>query len=231
MQFRNLLLSRVPDADMALLTKSLVEVPLGRGEKLHDVGEQPGYLYFPGTAVTSVVTVMANGQCVETSTIGFESAPGILCILTNGRARSRVFVQVPGSAMRVPAKLVREIADKSPPFQRLLLGFAEADASHAELSVACNALHQVPERLARWLLLTQDRIGSTAVPLTQEFLAIMLGVQRTTVSTASATLKRAGLIRYARGQIEVIDREGLMKKSCECYEAGREITQTLNSMP
>jgi CRP-like cAMP-binding protein len=227
MVFRNILLSRIAEPDLALLTSSLTEVSLIREQKLYDVGDVVPHLYFPGTAVVSVVTVMQNGQCVETSTVGFESAPGILSILAGKRSTSRVFTQVPGSALRVPADQVREVAAVRPEFLRLLLSFAEAAASLAELSVACNALHQVQARLARWLLMTQDRVGNHTVPLTQDFLAIMLGVQRTTVSMASSVLKREGLIDYSRGQITVLDREGLSAVACECYRTGRAVTDAL----
>ena len=161
---------------------------------------------------------MRNGQAVETSTIGCESAPSILSVLTGAPSLNQVFTQVAGSAIRVAASEIRKRAEASTEFVMALLKAAQMDTYQAEVSVACNALHQVQARLARWLLMTQDRVGGSAVPLTQDFLAIMLGVQRTTVSTAASALKRLKLIDYRRGQIDVIDRAGLIKVACECYE-------------
>jgi CRP-like cAMP-binding protein len=212
---------------MAALSGSMHEVSLARAQTIHSVGDRASHLYFPGTAVVSVVTIMRNGQAVETSTIGFEGAPGLLAVLSDRASSSQVFAQMAGSAIRVPAGLIREVAEKRPEFMRLLLRFADAGSAQVELSAACNALHDIPSRLARWLLLTQDRVGSDTIPLTQEFLAIMLGVQRTSVTQASLALKRAGLVRYSRGNIVVLDRHGLVDAACECYGAGRAISESL----
>ena len=217
MKFRNVLLGQIPDQDINALAGSMTEVVFDREAYLVDAGETPSYLYFPSTCVTSVVTVMRDGRSVETSTIGRESAPAILPVLTGEPALNRVFAQIGGSAMRIPAALIRKQALASPALMTLLLRFAQANAYQAELSVACNALHQVEARLARWLLMTQDRASTPSLPLTQEFLSIMLGVQRTTVTATASALKRRGLISYSRGQIQVLDREGLIQVSCECY--------------
>ena len=227
MNFRNILLSQIKDSVLTDLSGSMDEVSLGRSQVLYDVGDRPAHLYFPGAAVISVVTVMRNGQAVETSTVGFEGAPGLLTVLSNRSSSSRVFTQVGGSAIRIPAGLVRAAADKRPEFMRLLLRFADGNTAHAELSAACNALHTVTSRLARWLLLTQDRIGAETIPLTHEFLAIMLGVQRTSVTQASLRLKQAGLVQYRRGNIRILDRAGLLAAACECYAAGRAISESL----
>jgi CRP-like cAMP-binding protein len=227
MNFRNNLLSQIKASPLAALSGSMHEVSLARMQPLYDTGERPLHLYFPGTAVTSVMTLMRGGQTVETSTIGFEGAPGLLTILADRASSSQVFAQVAGSAIRVPAGLVRDVAESDPEFMRLLLRFADGNVAHVELSAACNALHDIPSRLARWLLLTQDRIGHAAIPLTQELLAAMLGVQRTSVTQASLQLKKAGLVRYTRGNIQVLDRDGLVHAACECYGAGRTISDGL----
>jgi CRP-like cAMP-binding protein len=133
-------------------------------------------------------------------------------------APSGIFAQIGGAAISIPAAALRERAFHSPSFLRLILRFAQSNASQADQSVACNALHNVSARLARWLLMTDDRVGNDTVPLTQEYLAVMVGVQRTTVSAAAAELKAAKLIRYVRGRIEIIDRQGLEQRACECYD-------------
>ena len=133
-------------------------------------------------------------------------------------APSSIFAQIGGAAISIPAEALRRRATVSQPFMQLTLRFAQSNASQADQSVACNALHNVAARLSRWLLMTEDRVGNDMVPLTQEYLAVMVGVQRTTVSAAAAELKAAKLIRYVRGRIEIIDRPGLEKRACECYE-------------
>ena len=228
MIFRNNLLGRLADADIAAVSKSMTEVTLHREELIAEDEKIVSHLYFPGSAVASVVTVMRNGQCVETSTIGRESAPAILPVLTGAPSLNRVFTQVAGSAIRVPAAVIRQQAERSPAMMLTLLKSAQMDAYQAELSVACNALHNVQARLARWLLLTRDRVGSNSIPLTQEFLAIMLGVQRTTVSKAASGLKKLNLIDYHRGQIVVLDRDSLIKVACECYVDDLRILKTVD---
>jgi CRP-like cAMP-binding protein len=160
---------------------------------------------------------MRDRRAVETSTIGSESAPAILAALTGGASAARVFIQVAGSVIRLPVTGLRQAAFARPEVMLTLLQFAQRDAYVSDLSVACNALHNVPARLARWLLLTQDRVGGAVIPLTQDHLSIMLGVQRTTVTGAAQSLKRDGLIRYSRGQITIVDRLGLIEAACECY--------------
>jgi CRP-like cAMP-binding protein len=223
MDFRNKILSLVPEDDIAVLLGGLKEVSLNQGEYLLKEGDTPEYIFFPSTCVTSVVTVMRDGRSVETSTIGFESAPAILSVLTGTPTINRIFTQVSGSAMRMSATAIRRQASESPRLLQLLLKFAQVNAYQAELSVACNALHHLDARLARWLLLTQDRSSTASLPLTQELLAVMLGVQRTSVTTSAMALKKRGFITYTRGNITIIDREKLLTVACECYSDGGEI--------
>ena len=144
MKFRNILLDQMTEKDAKSLGDSMSEVSLSRETRLANEGESPQYIFFPSTCVTSVVTVMRDGRAVETSTIGCESAPAILPAITGEPTRHRVFVQIPGSAMRIPAIALRKHALASPDFMMLLLRFAQANAYQAELSVACNALHLIP---------------------------------------------------------------------------------------
>ena len=218
------MLGRIPEHDLKLLSSSFFEVSLDRGDRLGEEQESPNYLYFPSTCVTSVVTVMRDGRSVETSTIGCESAPSILSVLTGEPTRSRVFIQIGGAAVRIAAPVIRKHALSSPGLMTVLLRFAQANAYQAELSVACNALHHVEARLARWLLMTQDRASTQSIPLTQEFLAIMLGVQRTSVTATALSLKKRGLIAYNRGVINILDRDKLILAACECYADGHAIS-------
>ncbi len=203
--------------NFALLAPQLVEVELGRDMVLWTPGSEIDCVWFPTTSVLSVVTIMVDGQDVEACTIGNESAYGLLHALGSPIAMDRVIAQVPGFAIRVPTSRLRAAATLSVAVTELIVRHAQANAAQVQQSVACNALHSVPARLCRWLLMTQDRTRRSRLPLTQEFLGFMLGVQRTTVTAAASALRDAGLIRYSRGQIEILDREGLIAGACECY--------------
>jgi CRP-like cAMP-binding protein len=211
------LLRALSQDDLSALNPSMREVTLPAGRVLYHSGDPIEDLYFPNTAVLSIVTRMKSGRSVQIATVGFESAVGLLPGLTDEPAPSEVVVQAGGAAISLTARALRRRAAECPQFMRLIALFALSNASRAEQSVACNALHGVSARLARWLLQTDDRIGNSMVPLVQEDLAVMLGVQRTTVSAVAAELKAASLISYTRGRIEIIDRIGLERQACECY--------------
>lgn len=221
MKFRNLLLSAASEADIARLFPRMQEISVRAGETVLEPGQPVHAVYFPSSVVLSVVTVMRDGASIETATIGREGVAGLLSGLTGGVSPSRVFAQIGGSAVRVPTKDLRAAAIESPALMDLLLRAAQAIAAEAEQSVACNALHDAPARLARWLLLTQDRVGAASFPLTQDYMAIMVGVQRTTISAIASGLKAQGLIHYTRGVVDVLDRAGLEAAACECYAAVR----------
>ncbi|MET0272714.1 MAG: Crp/Fnr family transcriptional regulator [Phenylobacterium sp.] len=201
---------------MALLPV-LSETPLERGQVLFEPHDPVEAVYFPSSAVLSVVAVMRNGNAVETSSVGCESATPLLQALSKLPVNSRIFAQVGGAAMRLPASVLRQRSEESPELRRLLLRHAGLIARQAEQGVACNALHQASARLARWLLMTQDRTGDRTLPLTQDYLAIMTGVQRTTISAIASQLRAAGLIRFSRGRLGILDRDGLEAAACECY--------------
>jgi CRP-like cAMP-binding protein len=205
-------------ADRAALAPNLQEVALRSGDVLSEPGYPVSWVYFPISAVLSVVTLMADGRSVESDTVGRESAVGLLCALAETVSVDRTFTQIAGRAWRVPASRVRWQAEASPTLHRLLIRHAQANLAQAHQSVACNALHDLDERLARWLLMSQDRTGGDDIRLTHEFLATMLGVQRTTVTEALRALAAAGLIRQERGAIHILDRAGFEARVCECYE-------------
>jgi CRP-like cAMP-binding protein len=217
MYFRNFLLRALSADDAAYLTPHLREVSLSRGQPLYEPGETVETLYFSSSACFSVVSVMRDGRIVETTTIGRESAPGLLDAVTDLPTPSRIFVQVAGAALALPSAMYRKRVAVSQALVSLTLRHARGLAQQAELGVGCNLAHTADGRLARWLLMTQDRTGSDLLPLTQDYLAVMTGVQRTTVSLMAAALKKAKIIDYSRGQLTILDRPGLIAQACECY--------------
>jgi CRP-like cAMP-binding protein len=219
MDTRNQLLRRIPRADRAALTPHMSLVPLASGEILYEPDYRVEWVYFPTTSVLSVVTVMVDGRTVESDTVGYESAVGLLAALGATVSVSRTFVQIAGEAMRISATRLRQRAELSGPLRRTLIRHAYANLAQAHQSAACNALHALEQRLCRWLLMSQDRAGEDKVRLTQQYLATMLGVQRTTVTEALADLAARGLIRRGRGHVEILDRARLEGLVCECYVA------------
>jgi CRP-like cAMP-binding protein len=218
----NRFLAALRSHDYSLLAPHLRVVELERGAVLHDVGEPIEYVYFPHSGMVSLVTIMLNGGAVETATMGRTAVIGGNTGLGSRRAIGRAIVQLPGTASRLPASQFHAIARQSDAIHELAVRYNDVLIAQIQQSVACNALHTLEARLCRWLLRSLDCIDSNIIPLTQEFLAQMLGVRRTSVTLAARTLQSAGLIRYRRGQIQVIDRAGLEHCACECYAAVRE---------
>ncbi len=218
--FRNLLLSGLDQADRRALLEGGAEVSLLAGAEIFAVGDPVLSLYLADTAVLSAILITNDGQAVETATEGFEGAFGILPILTEQPSFQRVIVQIEGTALKVPAGLVRGLARENHRFLQHLFKFAMANIAQANLSVGCNAIHTLSQRLTRLLLLTHDRVGGGIIPLTQEALSLMLDVQRTTVTAAVAALKERKIIDYSRGRIIVADRLGLEALARECYALG-----------
>lgn len=221
MAHRNLFLRRLRPEQLAVLEADLHAIRLTTGQVLQEAGRTVGTVYFPINAIVSVVTVMSDGREVECATHGYESVTGGMAALTGKPGHARVFVQIAGGALKMDAARLREHASADPDLLRALLIHVQDDIAQAEQTAACNAIHLSKQRLARWLLLTDDRLDGTVVNLTQDYLAVMLGVQRTTVSTLASELKAEGVIDYQRGRIEILDRQALEALSCECYEVGR----------
>ena len=221
MEFRNYLLKALSDADRQAVLPHLAEVSLERGEVLFEPGDPVDRVVFPSNAVLSIVTVMRNGHAIESSTVGHESATPLLWALSNVPCKARIFAQIGGAAIRMPAAILRAKAALSPTLMTLLFRHSASLGFQAEQGVACNILHEAPARLSRWLLMTQDRTGNRALPLTQEYMSVMTGVQRTTISAVANQLRGAGLIRFSRGNVEIVDRPGLEAAACECYQAVR----------
>ena len=231
-EVRNMVLVAMSPADRRALEPHLELVSLASGEILYEPDYQVDWVYFPNTAVLSVVTVMSDGRTVESDTVGYESVVGVLNSLGAIPAVSRTFTQIPGMAVRLSAAKLRHQADESPRLRRLLIRHAQANLAQAHQSVACNALHELNERLCRWLLMSHDRTAKEAVELTQQYLATMLGVQRTSVTKALRDLAGAGMIRQGRGRIHILDRTRLEEMVCECYGAVRSnLSQLIGAEP
>jgi CRP-like cAMP-binding protein len=229
LNFRNAFLAALEPEDLRAISSHLLEIALQRGDTLFEVGDVASSLVFPSSAVISVVTVMADGRCVETATIGHESAVAMLDAATGDSVRSRIFTQVPGAAIRLSAAVFRDRLVESPGFLKLALRHARANGLQSEQHVACNMLHDLDRRLAKWLLMTADRVGGDRFMLTQDYMAVMTGAQRTTVSATAARLKTAGLVAYTRGQVTILDRPGLEHRACECYGEIRSLFDGLRS--
>ena len=215
----NHFLDSLPGADREALRPFLTVEEIQHGQLVSAVGAEVAFVYFPVTAILSLTIHMVDGQGVETSTIGRESGYGLLNALGDRTSWNEVYSQVGGRCYRLSADRLRQAALDSPAVMGQIVRHAQANAAQIDQSVACNAFHPVEARLCRWLLMSHDRAGASALPLTPEFLGFMLGVQRTTVTAAAQALQSAGLIRYRRGNIDIVDRKGLEHGACECYAA------------
>ena len=198
-----------------------------KGRLLFDPGDPITTVYFPLDCVISVMTLMESGEAIESVTIGREGAYGLASAISPREALSRAIVQVPGRAVKISAATLHDAWKRSAALQVLVAKHGDALFAHSAQSVACNALHSVEQRFCRWLLSCHDRIDLDTVSLTQEFLADMLGVQRTTVTAVARSLQAKGMIRYRRGIVDVLDRPGLEAISCECYDAVRRVYDRL----
>lgn len=220
---RNHLLTAFGDAARNALSKDISEVALPLRRDLFFAGDQASDVYFMSSGVVSIITTMRDGQAVESLTVGREGAVGLLEALGDPVTTARAMVQIAGSAWRIGAAQLRSAAAQHPIISEVALRYAQVEVAQLHQGAACNAVHDLAPRLARWLLTCEDRIGDAVIPLTQDFLAVMLGVQRTSVTAAAQALQRKGLIAYHRGQITVIDRAGLEHVACECYAASEAV--------
>lgn len=189
---------------------------------LFEPGEVVDLAYFPLGGVVSLLTVLSDGVQVELATVGREGAVGVTTLLASARAISRALIQVPGEALAIEASRLQEEIDRDEKVRWLLHRYTLALMGQIGQGVACNRLHSLEQRTARWLLFTHDRVGGDEFPMTHQFLASMLGVRRASVTVAAGALQTAGLIEYRRGRMRVIDREGLEATSCECYAVVRD---------
>jgi CRP-like cAMP-binding protein len=212
----NLLLATLGPADRAVVTRRLEAVDLPVGRELYTPGESATHAWFPAQGMISLVAEMEQGT-VEVGTVGQEGMLGIPLLLHERSTTTRAFMQVPGHGWRCSAEDLDALTAELPVFSRLLHRYIMALFEQVAQSVACNRLHTLEERCARWLLMVHDRVGDEMLPLKQAFLAEMLGVHRPAVTLAAGALQAAGLIRYSRGRVHVLDRHGLESAACACY--------------
>jgi CRP-like cAMP-binding protein len=214
---RNAVLAQLPEAEYAALVKFLVPVDLPLGKELSAPNEPIEYVYFLNSGLISTDAMTSRGEQVEVGVIGREGFSGLPALLDQPQMSHSVIIQGVGTGLRIRSSVVREEFMKGGELQRLVHAFAYLQLVQVSQSVLCNRMHEVDARLARWLLTSADRMESESLNLTQEFLAQMLGVQRSTVTVAAGELQRAGIIGYSRGKINILDRAQLIKVACECY--------------
>lgn len=216
----NRLLAAVSAEDFALIERRLEFIPLARGQVLFEPGDNIRVTHFPAyRTMVSMQIVTRDGHEIEAATVGREGAVGGVVSAGDKPAFGRGVVQIAGSAFAVPTSVLEEVKCASPSFGELFARYADTLLAQMMQSVACNALHSVEERCCRWLLSAHDRAGKEILQLTQEALAEMLGVQRTTVTAAIQGLEARGVVQRRRGSVEIIDRAALERRSCECYRA------------
>jgi len=224
----NRLLAALPAADYARILPSLTVVPLKLKEFLHRPGEPIRDVYFPGGGFCSMLAVLEDGSMVEIATIGCEGMVGVTAVLDGTPVTSAAMVQgETDTCYRMSVEAFRREIDRHGAFHELMTHFAQALFGFVAQSTACNAIHSVEQRLARWLLMAQDRMASDEFPLTQEFVAMMLGASRPTVTVVAGTLQKAGLIKYRHGRVTIVDREHLEAASCECYRAATNLLRAV----
>jgi CRP-like cAMP-binding protein len=220
----NRLLAALQPADFSLLKPYLKQIVLEQGVLLHEQEHSVEQAYFPQSGMISLLTVMGDGQAIETATVGREGTVGAMSGLGPAHASSRAVVQVAGTAWVITTSRLQAAVRQSEHLRNIILQYKETLLGQVQQTAGCNALHKAEARLARWLLQTRDRVDSDRIPLTQDFLSQMLGVRRTTVTMVAGVLQEAGLIRYRRGHIEIVDRPGLEEAACECYSVIRKRT-------
>ena len=231
-QRTNRLLSLLSDADYERLRPHLSPVVFDYRKSLYEAARPIEHVYFPIDGVASLVLMMTDGSSTEVGTIGSEGIVGLPVCLGDHEAPSSVYVQVPGTALKMDARTFRCELERSPTLKLIILRYAHAFFNQVAQSAACTHLHRVEQRCCRWLLMTRDRMPSGDFLLTQEFLGMMLGVRRTTVTEVMGKLQKAGLVRYRRGHVSILDHEALHQRACECYDISkREFDRMLGDTP
>ncbi len=214
----NHLLAALPAGDYEDLIPNLQDVTFSLGNVVYESGGRLDHIYFPTTSVVSLLYTMKDGSTAEMGLAGNEGVVGIALFLGGDTSPNRAVVQIAGRAFRMRAEVLQEKFARGGPLQYLLLRYTQALITQISQTAVCNRLHSVEKRLCRWLLLCHDRVKSNELPMTQEFIANMLGGRRESVTVAAGRLQDAGLIHYARGHITILDRKGLEAAVCECYQ-------------
>lgn len=223
----NLILNSLQETSAALILKQGSLVMLSLHQEVYESEETIRYVYFPVDCIFSIVARMRDGLQIEIGTIGREGVSALPLLMGGTMSMNVCYCQVRGYAVRISADLFREVTSADAGFRQLLNRYLQAYVTMLGQLAACNRLHSVYERCSRWLLMTHDRVESDEIQLTHEFLAMMLGTNRSGVTDAAAALQTAGFIKYAHGTIDVLDRPGLEDAACECYEVSRDQFDTL----
>jgi CRP-like cAMP-binding protein len=215
---QNHLLAALPTEDYKRLLQHLEFVPMPLGDVLYESGIELRHVYFPTTAIVSLLYVMLNGASAEIAIVGNEGIIGVALFMGGETMPNRAVVQSAGHAYRLKGQLLKNEFGRSGELQHLLLRYTQALLTQMAQTAVCNRHHSLDQQLCRWLLLSLDRLPSNELTMTQELIANMLGVRREGVTEAAGNLQRAGLIRYRRGKITVLNRVGLEARACECYD-------------
>jgi CRP-like cAMP-binding protein len=227
----NRIVSSLPRVDRERLVKVLQPVTFALGDVVYESGGSLPHVYFPTTSVVSLLYTMENGSTAEMGLAGNDGVVGVAVFLGGDTTPNRAVIQIGGGAFKMTAKALREEFARGGPFQRALLRYTQALITQISQTAVCNRLHEVEQRLCRWLLLCHDRVKSDELQMTQEFISNMLGGRRESVTVAAGRLQDAGLIHYARGHISIRDRQGLERTVCECYRIVRDELDRLYTPP
>jgi len=219
--YKNKILAALTKAEIARLSAHLSPLPMPAGKTLLAPGEEIAYAYFLEAGLASVVVAMADGNTVETGIIGNEGMIGIPVLLGTRSMPTRTFMQIAGSGFKIKAQRLSDEYEKQGTLRKLVNRYFQAHLVQTGQTAACNRLHDIAERLARWLLMCHDRMEGDIFTITHEFLGHMLGTPRSTVSLAAGILQKDALVNYSRGKVRILDRKGLEKKACECYRTIR----------
>jgi CRP-like cAMP-binding protein len=211
----------LPARNLKRLMPELEQIRCQRAQVLMDADSALDHVFFPDSGVVSVVAVYADGSIIEMATVGKEGFTDVQAIFGAKRSSVQLLVQIPGSAARMSRATFTRAMQSMPSFQSVMDAYVQAFLEQVMVSVACNGAHSLKQRLARWLLMMRDRSDSDTLPITQDLLADMLGVQRPTITNAVSELEHAGLIERGRRQVTILNRQGLTKASCECYQLVR----------
>jgi CRP-like cAMP-binding protein len=218
---RNRLLLALPPRSLKQVMPELEQITCPSEQILMDADSSLDHVFFPDSGVVSVVAVYPDGSIIEMATIGREGCTGVQAILGAKISSVRLLVQIPGSAAKMSRAAFARAIESIPSFRNLMSAYVQAFLEQVMVSVACNGAHSLKQRLARWLLMMRDRGDEDALPITQNLLAEMLGVQRPTITNAAGELEHAGLIERGRQQVTILNRQGLIEESCECYRLVR----------
>ena len=220
----NIILLSISDADFSSLRPHLEYVSLPNHLVLHEAGGRLEFAYFPNRGLISLVVVMEDGQTAEAGIVGNEGFTGTPASVGLSRSPLRAIVQISGDGFRVKVEALQDTLESTPHLQMVLSRYAVVQGMQVAQTAGCNRLHDIQQRLSRWLLMTQDRVDSESLPITHDFLATMLGTDRPSVSLAAGVLQRKKLIEYTRGAVKIVNRNKLQDSACECYG----ITQQYN---